>query len=112
MHNDHDPIVSQFFTVQDRSLPSGDFVLKLDERVDKYQRTRRTIRALAFVSSLLLVTISVPWIAQFTSTLIECAAAGMGTMSPIFHEPLAWLTAGATAAGSSPVIYLWRTGRW
>lgn len=112
MHNDHDPIVSQLFTMQDRSLPPGDFVSKLDERIDKHQRTWRTIRALAFVSGLLLVTISVPWIAQFTSTLIEFAAAGIGTMSPIFHEPLAWLTACATAAGSSPVIYLWRTGKW
>lgn len=112
MHNDQDPILSQLFTAQDQSLQSGDFVLKLDARIDKHQRIRQTLRVFALVSSMLLVAISVPWVAQFTSTLIELAAAGVVTMSPIFHEPLAWLTAGATAAGSSPVIYLWRTGRW
>lgn len=112
MCNDQDPIISQLFTDQDQSLPPDSFMLKLGERIDKQQRARRVYRGLAIAACLLLAILCAPWVAQITSTLIELTVGGVSAISPIFRDPLTWLVAGATAAGSSPVLYLWRTGRW
>lgn len=111
--SDHpDPLISRLFAEQDQSLPPDDFVLKLTKRVDKQQRVRHVYRVLAIVACLVLATLSAPWVAQITSTMIELTAVGIGTISPLLFMPLTWSVVGATAAGCSPVIYLWRTGRW
>jgi hypothetical protein len=44
--------------------------------------------------------------------LIELTAAGVSTIGPLLYIPLTWWVVSATAVGCSPVIYLWRTGRW
>jgi H+/Cl- antiporter ClcA len=111
--SDHlDPAISRLFAEQDQSLPPSDFMPKLINRLDKQKRVRRVYRVLAIVACLILLVLGAPWVAQITSTLIELTAAGVSTMSPLFFAPLTWLLVCATAAGCSPVIYLWRTGRW
>jgi hypothetical protein len=112
MRDDQDPIISRLFAEQDQSLPPDDFMLKLGSRMDRRQRVRRIYRVGAIVACLILSTLSAPWIAQITSTLIELTAAGISTSGPLLHAPLTWLVVGASAIGCCPVIYLWRTGRW
>jgi hypothetical protein len=112
MHDDQDPVIRKLFAEQDQSLPSDDFMLKLAKRIDERQRARRVYKVLAIVACLVLSVLSAPWVAQIMSTLIEFTAAGVSMIAPIFYTPLTWLLVGATAAGCSPVIYLWRTGRW
>lgn len=112
MHDNRDPIISRLFAEQDQSLSSDDFVLKLGERIDKQQRKRRVYRAVAIVACLVLSTLCAPWIAQITSTLIELMAVSFSTVGALLYVRLTWLVIVATAAGCSPVIYLWRTDRW
>jgi hypothetical protein len=112
MSDSQDPIIRRLFTEQDQSLPSDDFMLKLSKRIDERQRVRRVYRVLAISACLVLSTVSAPWVAQITSTLIEFTAGGINSIGPLLHAPLTRLVVGATAVGCSPVIYLWRTGRW
>ncbi len=112
MQDDQDPVISQLFSEQAQSLPPDGFVLQLGKRIGQRQRKLRFYRVFAIAACLLLAILSSPWVAQTTSTLIELTADGGGTIGPLFYAPLTWILAGATAAGCSPVIYLWRTGRW
>jgi hypothetical protein len=112
MRDDQDPVISRLFAEQGEALPPDVFTLKLSKRMHERQRVRRAYRVLAIAACLVVSLLSAPWVAQFTSTLIELTAAGVGTIGPHLYWPLTWLVVAATAAGSSPVIYLWRTGRW
>jgi hypothetical protein len=112
MRDNQDPVIRRLFAEQDHNLPPDDFVLQLGKRIDDQRSVRRVHRILAIIACLVLATLSAPWVAQITSTLIELTAAGISTIGPHLYVPVAWLVVGATAAGCSPVIYLWRTGRW
>lgn len=112
MRDDQDPIISRLFAEQDQSLPPDDFMLKLGKGIDKQQRVRRVYKLVAILACVVLPILSAPWIARFMSTLIELTAVGINTVGPHLFVPLTWLVVVATAAGCSPVIYLWRTGRW
>lgn len=112
MSDDLDPTILRLFAEQDQSLPASDFMLKLGNRLARQTGVRRAYRILAIGGCLILSVLSAPWVAQITSTLIERTAAGIHNTGPLFNAPLTWLVVGATAAGCSPVIYLWRTGRW
>jgi len=112
MRDDHDPVIWRLFAEQGQALPPDDFMLKLSKRMHGRQRVLRAYRGLAIAACLVVSLISAPWVAQFTSTLIELAAAGVSTVGPHVYWPLTWLVIAATAAGCSPVVYLWRTGRW
>jgi hypothetical protein len=109
MRSEHDPDIRRLFAEQERSRPSDDFMLELSKRIDARQRVRRFNGILAIVACLVLSAVSAPWIAQIASALVDFTAAGVrGPM----QAPVAWLVVGATVVGWSPVIYLWRTGRW
>jgi hypothetical protein len=111
--SDHlDLTILRLFAEQDQSLPASDFMLKLGNLLVRQRRVRRAYRFLAIGACLGLSALSAPWVAQVTSTIIEFTAAGIRTTGPLFNAPLTWLVVGATAAGCSPVLYLWRTGRW
>ena len=112
MTDNQDPLISRLFAEQDQSLPPGDFVLKISTRIDAQRRVRRVYRVLAIIACAVLAALSAPWVAQITSAFIELAAAGITAISPLIYAPLMWLVAGATLAGWTPVIYLWRTRRW
>lgn len=112
MSDDQDPVIRRLFAQQDQALPPGDFTQKLGQRINQRQRVRRAYRVLAIAACVLVSILSAPWVAQFTSTLIELTAAGIGTVGPHLYRPVTWLIASGTALGCSPVIYLWRTGRW
>jgi hypothetical protein len=112
MRNDQDPVISRLFAEQDQGLPSGDFMQQLGKQMAKQQRLRRVYRVLAIVACLVLSAVSTPLVAQIMSTLIDLTAAGVSSISPLLYVPLTWILIAATAAGCSPVIYLWRTGRW
>jgi hypothetical protein len=112
MRDDQDSVIWRLFAEQSHALPSEDFTLKLSKRMYERQRVRRGYRVLAIVACMVVSILSAPWVAQLTSTLIELAAVGIGTIGPYLYGPLTWLVVGATATGCSPVIYLWRTGRW
>lgn len=112
MRDDQDPIIGRLFAEQDPGLPPDDFMLRLGKRLDEQERARRVYRVLAIIACLALSALSAPWVAQITSaTLIGITEVG-NTMGTLLYLPLTWLVVGATAAGCSPVIYLWRTGRW
>jgi hypothetical protein len=111
VYHDQDPVILRLFAAQDQSQPSDDFMLKLARRIDERQRARRIYSVLAVIACLVLSTLSAPWVVQITSTLIELTAVRISNIGPLLYEPLTWLVVGA-AAGCSPVIYLWRTGRW
>ncbi len=112
MSDSQDPIIRRLFTEQDQSLPSEHFMLQLGKQMDNRQRVRRVYRVLAMIACLVLSVLCAPWVAQITSTLIELTAVGISAIGPPLHAPLTRLVVGATALGCSPVIYLWRTGRW
>jgi hypothetical protein len=112
MRDDQDPVLGRLFAEQGQALPPDDFMLRLSKRMHERQRVRRAFRVFALAACLVLSLLSAPWIAQFTSMLIELAAAGVSTVGPHVYWPLTWLVVAATAAGCSPVVYLWRTGRW
>ena len=112
MSDHQDPLISRLFAEQEQSLPADDFMLQLCKRLDKRQRELRFYRVLAIAACLVLSALSAPWVANIASTLIDLTAAGIRTTGPIFYASLTWLVVGATAAGCSPVVYLWRTGRW
>lgn len=112
MRDDQDPVIWRLFAEQGQGLPPDDFNLKLSKRMHERQRVRLAYRVLAIAACLVASILSAPWVAQFTSTLIELTAAGIGIIGPHLYLPLTWLVVAATAAGCSPVIYLWRTGRW
>ena len=112
MSDDQDLIIRRLFAEQDQSLPPGDFMRKVGKRIDERQRMRRVYRVLAIFAGLVLSALSAPWVAQITLTLIELTATGISRISLISYAPLTCLVVVATAAGCSPVIYLWRTGRW
>ena len=112
MRNDQDPVIRRLFAEQVQGLQSDDFMLQLGKRMDKRQRVRSVYRVLAMIACLVLSILCAPWVAQITSTLIELTVVGINATGPLSHRPLTWLVVGATAAGCSPVIYLWRTGRW
>jgi hypothetical protein len=112
MRDDQDPVIWRLFAEQGQALPPDDFILKLSSRMQERQRLRRACRVLALAACLVVSLLSAPWVAQFTSALIELAAADAGSIGPHLYGPLTWLVVSATAAGCSPVIYLWRTGRW
>jgi hypothetical protein len=112
MRNDQDPVIRRLFAEQGQGLPSDDFMLQLGKRMDKRQRVRSIYRILAMIACLVLSILCAPWVAQITSTLIELTVVGINATGPLSHGPLTWLVVGATTAGCSPVIYLWRTGRW
>jgi hypothetical protein len=112
MRDDPDPVIRRLFAEQEKSRPSDDFMLQLGKRIDARQRVGRAKGILAIVICLVLSALSAPWIAQIASALIGLAAAGIGGGAPLLHAPLAWLVVAATVTGWSPVIYLWRTGRW
>jgi H+/Cl- antiporter ClcA len=111
MHNDQDPII-RLFAEQNQGLPSDDFMLQLGKRMEKRRRVRRIFRVFAITACLALSMLCAPWVAQITSTLIDLTATGASSISPLLYVPLTWILVVATAAGCSPVIYLWRTGRW
>jgi hypothetical protein len=112
MRDDQDPVLWRLFAGQGEAPPPDDFMLKLSKRMQERQRVRRAYRVFAIAACLVVSLPSAPWVAQFTSTLIELTAAGIGTIGPHVYWPLTWLVVAATATGCSPVIYLWRTGRW
>jgi hypothetical protein len=112
MRDNQDPVIRRLFIEQDQNLPRDDFMLQLGKRLDEQRRVRRVYRLLAIIACVVMSTLSAPLVAQILSRLIELAAAGVSTIAPLLYLPLAWLVVGATAAGCSPVIYLWRTGRW
>ena len=111
MRSDQDPDIRRLFAEQERSRPSDDFMLRLAKRIDARQRVRRINGILAIVVCLVLSAVSAPWIAQSASALVDLTAAGIRTAGPL-QSPMIWLIVAATAVGWSPVIYLWRTGRW
>ena len=112
MRDTQDLAIRRLFAKQDENLPADDFMLKLGRRMDRQKRARRLYQVLAISACVVLLALSAPWIAQGTSNLIEFAAAGVGAISPLFYHPLMLLVVGSAAAGCSPLIYLWRTGRW
>jgi hypothetical protein len=112
MRDTQDLVLRRLFAEQDENLPADDFTLKLGRRMDRQKRARRLYRVLAVLACLVLSALSTPWVAQGTSNLIELTAMGLRAMSPLQYHPLTLFIAGATAIGCSPVIYLWRTGRW
>jgi hypothetical protein len=112
MRDDQDPVIWRLFAEQVEAVASDNFTPKLSRRISERQRVRRAIRVAAIVAFVVVSILSAPLVAQLTSTLIELTAAGIGTVGTRLNWPLTWLVAGATAAGCSPVIYLWRTGRW
>jgi hypothetical protein len=112
MRDDQDPMILRLFARQDQSRPSDDFMLKLAKRIDEQQRARRVYWSLAIIACLLLSALGAPWIAQTTSALIELTAVGISSIGPLLYVPLTWIVLSAVVAGCSPVIYLWRTGRW
>jgi hypothetical protein len=112
MHDDQDPVIRRLFAEQERSRPSDDFMLQLGKRIDARQRGRRANGILAIVLCLVLSAVSAPWVALLASTLVDATAAGVRTGGPLFQSPMTWLVVAATAIGWSPVVYLWRTGRW
>jgi hypothetical protein len=112
MSDEQDPAIRRLFAEQEKSRSSDDFMLRLGKRIDARERARRVYGILATAACVILAILSAPWLAQMTSKLIELAAVGIDTAGPLLHVPLTWLLLGATAAGWSPVIYLWRTGRW
>jgi hypothetical protein len=112
MRDDQDPTIGRLFAQHDRNLPPDDFVPKVVRRIEEQQRVRRVYRILAVTACLVLGALGAPWIVQITSMLIELTAMGVSSIGPLLCVPLTWLVVGATAVGCSPVIYLWRTGRW
>jgi hypothetical protein len=112
MSDEKDPVIWRLFAEQDQRLPSEDFMFRLGRRIDAQQRARRVRGAVAIIACLLLSALIAPWIAQLTAVLIGLAAATVSASGPLLSRPLIWLVVGATLAGCSPVIYLWRTGRW
>lgn len=112
MHDTQDLVIRRLFAEQDENLPADDFMLKLGTRIDRQKRARHLYRALAILACLVLSVVCAPWAAQGMSNLIELTATGLSDLGPILFHPLTLLLAGATAIGCSPVIYLWRTGRW
>lgn len=112
MHDTEDLRIRRLFAEQDENLPADDFMLKLGTRMDRQKRARRLYRALAIVACLVLAVLGAPWAAQGTSKLIELTAMGIHGLGPLLYHPLTLFLAGATAIGCTPVIYLWRTGRW
>lgn len=112
MREPQDLVIRRLFTEQDENLPADDFMLKLGRRMDRQKRARHVHRVLALIACLVLSGLSAPWVAQGTSTLIELTAVGIRAIGPLLYHPLTLLIVGATAAGCSPIIYLWRTDRW
>jgi hypothetical protein len=112
MHDTQDLVIRRLFAEQDENLPADDFMLKLGTRIDRQKRARRRYRLLATLACLVLSGLCAPWAAQGTSNLIELAEMGLRDLGPLLYHPLTLLLAVATAIGCSPVIYLWRTGRW
>jgi hypothetical protein len=112
MREDQDPIIGRLFAQHDQNLPPEDFVPKVVRRTEEQKRVRRVYRIGTVTVCLVLLALSAPWVAQVTSMLIELTAAGVSTIGPLLYIPLTWWVVSATAVGCSPVIYLWRTGRW
>jgi hypothetical protein len=112
MHDTQDLQIRRLFAEQDVNLPADDFMLKLGTRIDQQKRARRLYRVLAILACLILSVLCAPWAAQGTSNLIELTATGLSDLGPLLYHPLTLFLAVATAIGCSPVIYLWRTGRW
>jgi hypothetical protein len=113
MRDDQDPLILRLFAEQDQSPPPDDFMRRLGERIDAQQRVQGRYRVLATIACVVLAAVSAPWIAQITSNVIELALVGISSPGPIRDlPPLTWVLIGATAAGCTPVLYLWRTGRW
>lgn len=111
MRDNQDPTILRLFAAQDQSLPSDDFMRRMAQRIDERQRLQRLYSVLAIIGCLVLSTLSAPWVAQITSTLIEFTAENISNIGVLLYKPLTWLVVGGLA-GCSPVIYLWRTGRW
>lgn len=112
MREPQDSVIRRLLAEQEESLPPDDFLLKLGRQMDGQMRLRRLYRVLAITGCLVLSGLSAPWVAQGTSNLIELAVLGTRTAGAHLYHPLTLLLAGATAIGCSPIIYLWRTGRW
>jgi hypothetical protein len=112
MREPQDFVIRRLLAEQEQRLPPDDFLLKLSRRMDGQKRGRRLYRILAITGCLVLSALSAPWVAQGTSNLIELTAMGLRAMGPLLYHPLTLFIVGATTIGCSPVIYLWRTGRW
>ena len=112
MRDDQDLVIRQLFAEQNQDLPANDFMLKLTRRLERQKRARRAYRTFAIIACMALSALVAPWVAQGTSILIGLTAVVFSTVGPHLYQPLTMLMAAATAAGCSPVIYLWRTGRW
>jgi hypothetical protein len=112
MRDNQDPLIGRLFAEQDQTGRSDDFLRQVSQRVDKRQRVRRVYKRLALLACLVLSMLSALWIARGAALLIELAALGIGAIGPLLYEPVTWLVVGATVAAWSPIIYLWRTGRW
>ena len=112
MHDTQDLLIRQLFAEQDENLLADDFMLKLGTRIDRQKRARRLYRVLAILACLVLSVMCAPWAAQGISNLIELTGTCLSDLGPLLNHPLTLFLAGATAIGCSPVIYLWRTGRW
>jgi hypothetical protein len=112
MHDTQDLVIRRLFAEQDENLPADDFMLKLGKRIDRQKRARRLYRVLAILACLVVSVACAPWAAQGMSNLIELTATGLTDLGPLLFHPLTLFLVGATIIGCSPVIYLWRTGRW
>jgi hypothetical protein len=112
MSDDQDPMIRRLFAENEQSLPPDDFMLRLGERMNARERARRVQGIAAAVACLVLSALAAPWIAQITATLIDFASGGISTVVPLLSAPLTWLAVGTAAALCSPIVYLWRTGRW
>ena len=112
MDDTQDHVIRRLFAEQDNHLPADDFMLKLGGRMDRQKRARRLYRVLAILACVGLSALAAPLVAQATSNLIDLTAMGLRSMNPLLFQPLLLFVAGATIIGFSPVIYLWRTGKW
>ena len=113
MSDDLDPMIRRLFAEQDQSPRSDDFMLHLGKRIDRQQRMQRVHGRLVRAACLVLSVLAAPWVAQGASALIELVAATFTGAGPLFNVPLTWwVVVGGTIVGCSPIIYLWRTGRW
>jgi hypothetical protein len=112
VRDDQDPGIARLFAEQDRSLPPDDFMIKLGKRIDARQRVQHARRVLAIIACLVVATLAAPWLAQLMAAVVDLASLGVGNLGALYYAPITWLVVGSIVAACSPVIYLWRTGRW
>ena len=112
MQDDQDPVLRRLFAEQERSRPSDEFMTRLGRQIDARQRSGRVRGIVAIAACLVLSALVAPLVAEGASRLVDLAVAGFRSGGLFRRDSLTWLVACATVLGWSPVIYLWRTGRW